>query len=159
MKTVIEMALEAGFEAYRGHRGVLDHRVPEDIFAAAVNITEELECFAELVRADERSKPEQEPPFAVQQAYAMAQVCLDLHEALGCRRGDNPYLAIANLRETQPQPAHQLDDIDVVDLAPPPREWIGLTPQDYADIFKVARTGEHAVQLAEKILRENNVEK
>jgi len=62
-------------------------------------------------------QPEQEPPFSVQQARAMAQVCLDLHEALGCKWGDNPYLAIANLRKTQPQPAHQLDDINVVDLA------------------------------------------
>jgi hypothetical protein len=44
-------------------------------------------------------------------------------------------------------------------LASAQRTWVGLTPQDYADIFKVARTGEHAVQLAEKILRENNVEK
>ena len=37
------------------------------------------------------------------------------------------------------------------------RTWVGLTPQDYTDIFKVARTGENAIQLAEKILRENNV--
>ena len=49
------------------------------------------------------AQPQQEPHFSVQQAYAMAQVCLDLHEALGCKWGDNPYLAIADLREAQPQ--------------------------------------------------------
>ena len=49
------------------------------------------------------AQPQHEPSFSVQQAYAMAQVCLDLHEALGCKWGDNPYLAIAGLREAQPQ--------------------------------------------------------
>jgi len=32
------------------------------------------------------------------QAHAMAQVCLDLHDALGCKWGDNPYLAIDRLK-------------------------------------------------------------
>ena len=54
MKTVIEMAKEAGFEAKRGW-GLRDF-APEDIFAAAVNITREIERFAELVRADERAE-------------------------------------------------------------------------------------------------------
>ena len=48
------------------------------------------------------AKPEQEPS-SVQQAYAMAQVCLDLHDALGCKWGDNPYLAIARMQEAQPE--------------------------------------------------------
>ena len=50
MKTVIEMAKEAGFEAKRGW-GLRDF-APEDIFAASVNITREIERFAALVRAD-----------------------------------------------------------------------------------------------------------
>lgn len=54
MKTVIEMAREAGFEARRGW-WVRD-QVPEDIFAASVNITTKIEAFAALVRADEREK-------------------------------------------------------------------------------------------------------
>jgi len=37
-------------------------------------------------------------PYSVQQAYAMAQVCLDLHEALGCKWGDNVYLTISQLK-------------------------------------------------------------
>jgi hypothetical protein len=32
----------------------------------------------------------------------MAQVCLDLHDALGCKWGDNPYLAIDRLKTTPP---------------------------------------------------------
>ena len=39
-----------------------------------------------------------QPPYSVQQAYAMAQVCLDLHEALGCKWGDNVYLTISQLK-------------------------------------------------------------
>jgi len=52
-----------------------------------------------------RPQPEQEPSFSVQQAYAMAQVCLDLHEALGCKWGDNPYLTITAIKEALAQPA------------------------------------------------------
>ena len=37
-------------------------------------------------------------PSSVQQAYGMAQVCLDLHDALGCKWGDNVYLAIDQLK-------------------------------------------------------------
>jgi hypothetical protein len=40
---------------------------------------------------------EQEPS-SVQQAYAMAQVCLDLHDAIGCKWGDNVYFAIDQLK-------------------------------------------------------------
>lgn len=57
MKTVIEMAREAGFEAKRGW-GLRDF-APEDIFAASVNITREIERFAALVRADERGAVEE----------------------------------------------------------------------------------------------------
>ena len=73
MKTVIEMACEAGFEAKRGW-GWRDF-APEDIFAAAVNITREIERFAELVRADERE--------------ACAKVCetLGVHPALNVFAG------------------------------------------------------------------------
>jgi hypothetical protein len=53
MKTVAEMAREAGFELRRGW-WVRD-QVPEDVFAASVNITREIEAFAALVRADERN--------------------------------------------------------------------------------------------------------
>jgi hypothetical protein len=34
----------------------------------------------------------------------MAQVCLDLHDALGCKWGDNPYLAIDRLKTAAPIP-------------------------------------------------------
>jgi hypothetical protein len=36
------------------------------------------------------------------QAHAMAQVCLDLHDALGCKWGDNPYLTISQLKAAAP---------------------------------------------------------
>jgi len=42
------------------------------------------------------------------QAYAMAQVCLDLHDALGCKWGDNPYLTISQLKAAaQPAPMQE----------------------------------------------------
>jgi hypothetical protein len=86
MKTVIEMAREAGFEARRGW-GLRDF-APEDVFAASVNITREIERFAALVRADERE--------------ACAKVCEEVLEqyrgtAMGKRAelvGDNCAAAI-----------------------------------------------------------------
>jgi hypothetical protein len=39
---------------------------------------------------------------------------------------------------------------------PQQRTWVGLTSEDYNGIFEKARTGEHAVQLAEAKLRGNN---
>jgi hypothetical protein len=51
----------------------------------------------DLRKAAEQAQPEQAPS-SVQQAYAMAQVCLDLHDALGCKWGDNVYLAIDQLK-------------------------------------------------------------
>jgi hypothetical protein len=48
------------------------------------------------------AQPAQQEPINVAQAYAMAQVCLDLHDALGCKWGDNPYLAIDRLKTAAP---------------------------------------------------------
>ena len=45
----------------------------------------------------------EQAPYSVQQAYAMAQVCLDLHDELGCKWGDNPYLTINQLKASPPQ--------------------------------------------------------
>jgi hypothetical protein len=50
------------------------------------------------------AQPAQQEPINVAQAYAMAQVCLDLHDALGCKWGDNPYLAIDRLKTAAPIP-------------------------------------------------------
>jgi hypothetical protein len=50
------------------------------------------------------AQPAQQEPINVAQAYAMAQVCLDLHDALGCKWGDNPYLAIDRLKTAAPVP-------------------------------------------------------
>jgi glucokinase len=36
------------------------------------------------------------------------------------------------------------------------RTWVGLTNKDYNEIFEKARSGEHAVQLAESKLKEKN---
>jgi hypothetical protein len=40
--------------------------------------------------------------------------------------------------------------------APQQRTWVGLTSEDYNEIFEKARTGEHAVQLAEAKLKDKN---
>ena len=53
MKTTIDMAREAGFEAMRP-RGLLPH-VPEAILIANVCVTEEVNRLVALVRADERN--------------------------------------------------------------------------------------------------------
>jgi hypothetical protein len=39
---------------------------------------------------------------------------------------------------------------------PQQRTWVGLTSEDYNEIFEKARTGEHAVQLAEARLKDLN---
>ena len=39
---------------------------------------------------------------------------------------------------------------------PQQRTWVGLTGKDYNEIFEKARSGEHAVQLAEAKLKEKN---
>jgi hypothetical protein len=36
------------------------------------------------------------------------------------------------------------------------REWVGLMAEDYNEIFKQARSGEHAVQLAAAKLKDKN---
>ena len=48
--------------------------------------------------------------------------------------------------------------IDAVNNAttPPVRTWVDLTPQDLNDIFKISHTGEGAVYLALKIIKEKN---
>ncbi len=54
------------------------------------------------------AQPAQQEPINVAQAYAMAQVCLDLHDALGCKWGDNPYLTISQLKAAaQPAPVQE----------------------------------------------------
>ena len=58
-----------------------------------------------------------QPPYSVQQAYAMAQVCLDLHEALGCKWGDNVYLTISQLKA-----AHGIEEITNPPAAQPEQE-------------------------------------
>jgi hypothetical protein len=57
-----------------------------------------------IVTTQPAAQPAQQEPINVAQAYAMAQVCLDLHDAIGCKWGDNPYLAIDRLK-TAAQPA------------------------------------------------------
>jgi hypothetical protein len=46
----------------------------------------------------------------------MAQVCLDLHDALGCKWGDNPYLTISQLK------------------AAAQRQWVGLTDEEITEL-------------------------
>jgi hypothetical protein len=55
-----------------------------------------------IVTTQPAAQPAQQEPINVAQAYAMAQVCLDLHDALGCKWGDNPYLAIDRLKTAAP---------------------------------------------------------
>ena len=71
---------------------------------------------SDLRKAAEQAQPEQAPS-SVQQAYAMAQVCLDLHDALGCKWGDNVYLAIDQLKAAAHTPQRKpLTEEEIEDL-------------------------------------------
>jgi hypothetical protein len=61
------------------------------------------------------AKPEQEPS-SVQQA-AMAQVCLDLHETLGCRWGDNVYSTINQLKAAAQRKPVDLTNDEINNIA------------------------------------------
>lgn len=50
----------------------------------------------------------------------------------------------------------QLITSEIKALEPQQRTWVGLTSEDYNEIFKEARSGEHAVQLAEARLKGKN---
>ena len=43
-----------------------------------------------------------------------------------------------------------------VDTTPPQRTWVDLTPQDYAEIFRTARSVDYAARLAAAKLKEKN---
>jgi hypothetical protein len=57
-----------------------------------------------IVTTQPAAQPAAQEPINVAQAYAMAQVCLDLHDAIGCKWGDNPYLTISQLKAAAPVP-------------------------------------------------------
>jgi hypothetical protein len=71
-----------------------------------------------IVTTQPAAQPAQQEPINVAQAYAMAQVCLDLHDALGCKWGDNPYLTISQLKAAAPVP---LTDVQRKNL------WVSAT--------------------------------
>jgi len=81
----------------------MDTIIPANVFSKFVNQDAALRYAIKqsahdgMIPAPPAAQPEQEP-YSVQQAYAMAQVCLDLHEALGCKWGDNVYLTISQLK-------------------------------------------------------------
>jgi hypothetical protein len=98
------------------------------------------------------AQPAQQEPINVAQAYAMAQVCLDLHDALGCKWGDNPYLAIDRLKTAAPVPLtdEQIQDVLTEAVRAGEVSWLGykldadgfytipsLSPQHYK-IFRAA---------------------
>ena len=76
----------------------------DGMYSWSATITALEEALAEhAMRETQRLGQEiEQEPYSVQQAYAMAQVCLDLHEALGCKWGDNPYLTINQLKASPP---------------------------------------------------------
>lgn len=57
----------------------------------------------------------------LEQVAAMAQVCLDLHDALGVRWGDDPYARIRELLSLLPRP-------DVLPPLPPNAAITGIGP-------------------------------
>ena len=90
---------------------------------------------------------------SVQQAYAMAQVCLDLHEALGCKWGDNPYLTIGQLKAAAQPPLP----------VQPQRPWVGLTDDERNEIWKKeigwgdpSHDDEDLMKAIEQALKEKN---
>jgi len=86
-----------------------------------------------------KAQPEQEPPLSAKQAYAMAQVCLDLHDALGCKWGDNPYLTISQLKASQQQ-----------------RTWVGLSDEEFDELDKEDLSLREFVQAIDDRLKQKN---
>ena len=74
--------------------------IPSDMETTSLLVNALKKALAEhAMRETQRLGQEiEQVPSSVQQAYAMAQVCLDLHDALGCKWGDNVYLAIDQLK-------------------------------------------------------------
>ena len=106
----LKMVLEALAQAH-------DESLDENHFECRRILMEQITAIKEALAQPEREPVAVQLPFSVQQAYAMAQVCLDLHEALGCKWGDNPYLVIAALLEAQPE-------------QPAQRTWVELTDEE-----------------------------
>jgi hypothetical protein len=72
------------------------------------------------------------------QAHAMAQVCLDLHDALGCKWGDNPYLTISQLKAAA-QPAPVQEPVGEKEISAwAERHDIQGTPTDLRSMFEDA---------------------
>ena len=83
----------------------------------------------------------EQTPYSVQQAYAMAQVCLDLHEAIGCKWGDNVYLAIVRLKAA---------------AQPPQRTWVELTDEQVNEYNYLGPDMPWVVREVAAILKERN---
>jgi hypothetical protein len=96
-----ENARELGLD-YEPHKGLLEH------MAQATNGRVRIDpVTGDVGIGKPEAQPAQQEPINVAQAYAMAQVCLDLHDAIGCKWGDNVYLAIKQLKQ-QPAPVQEL---------------------------------------------------
>jgi hypothetical protein len=91
---------------------------------------------------DKLAQPAQEPVAWMFQHDETGQtMCVDAQQVeYGFEKGNPRLKKIAPLYTTSPQ-----------------RTWVDLTPQDLNKIFEVARTGEHAVNLAlDKVKEKNN---
>ena len=97
---IIEMAQKCGLLGMRPH---LDGIYIESLLAFAKRVEEKALAEHAMKETQRLGQEIEQEPYSVQQAYAMAQVCLDLHEALGCKWGDNPYLTINQLKASPPQ--------------------------------------------------------
>ena len=132
MKLALEALMYASYEDIE-----YDDACAAKVLEARNALKESLSDYA----MQEVQRLEQEP-YSVQQAYAMAQVCLDLHEAIGCKWGDNVYFAIDQLKaaahppqRTEQEPvADYIAARDMLDAKPvPPRTWVGLTDDEKND--------------------------
>ena len=95
---------------------------------------------------------------------AKAAHMMDLYEALGVKWGDDPFSAIAKLREAQPEQEPVIDKSAAVRIATslgwePKREWQGLTQKDIDIAFDDTQEGGGFWEFARAIeakLREKN---
>ena len=118
------------------------------------------------VRCHLGNKCKNTPPQPEQESVAMADYMnlMEKYVALKAAQPEQEPVAWQFMNGSTFRKRRPDDDLDSDGLPywkplyshPPQRTWVGLTPENYNWIFEQARTGEHAVQLAEAILKEGN---
>ena len=138
-----ELAEQAGFECWKDE----PYRPEGQTIDWASNYDEELEKFAELVRADERYGRGEKPPV---KTYAGGKPNYCTPEVPCKTDPDAPHGFDRNASHSADRYVCECEGWE------PPREWVGLTPLEFNSIKDTATTIGYAITKTEAILREKN---